>query len=163
LFFAISEKLTDKHRLLTIGILTTVLCLTVFFPFGLINFDRISGDDILVAQREGAANCMTTLKLKGNRTFVEKRRCFGVTENKGNYKIVLDTIYFENVEVGRHENGFYKFAVIRPSKFNTDTNSFELVMFKDLGDTTGHELWIIKNDLNKPSEKTRTAKIGLEQ
>ena len=157
IFLAVKEKLTDKHRLLTVSLLTTVLCLTFFFPFGLINFDRLSGDDLLVAQREGAANCMTTFKLKNNNTFIEKNVCFGVTEIKGNYKIAGDTIYFENVEVGRHEDGFYKFAIIRPSKFNTDSNRFDLVRFKDLGDTTGHELWIIKNDLNKPTGKSRTA------
>ncbi len=150
LFLAIREKLTDKHRLLTIGLLTIVVCLTFFFPLGLINFDRISSDDLLVAQREGAANCMTTFKLKDNKTFVEKNMCFGVTEIRGNYKIVRDTIYFENVEVGRHEDGFYKFALIRPSIFDTDAKRFDLVRFKDFDDTTGHELWIIRNELNKP-------------
>ena len=148
IFLAFKEKLSNKHRLLTVSLLTAVLCLTFFFPFGLINFDRLSGDDLLVAQREGAANCMTTFKLKDSNAFIEKSVCFGVTEIKGEYKIVHDTIYFENVEVGRHENSFYKFAVIRPSKFNTDSNRFDLVRFKDWGDTTGHELWIIKNDLN---------------
>ena len=163
IYFAFREELTDKHRLLTISLLTAVLCLTYFFPFGFINFDRLSGDDLLVAQREGAANCMTTLKLKDNNTFTERSVCFGVTEIKGNYKIVHDTIYFENVAVGRHEDGFYKFAVIRPSKFNTDSKRFDLVRFKSLGDTTGHELWIIKNELNKPTDKSRTANIGFVQ
>ena len=163
IFLAVKEKLTDKHRLFTISLLIAVLCLTFFFPFGLINFDRVSGDDLLVAQREGAANCMTTIKLKDNNKFIEKSVCFGVTEIKGNYKIVRDTIHFENVEVGRHAGSFYKFAVIRPSKFNTDNNRFDLVRFKDLGDTTGHELWIIKNALNKSTDKSRTANIGFVQ
>jgi hypothetical protein len=163
IFFAVREKLTDKHRLVTISLLTAVLCLTYFFPFGFINFDRLSGDDLLVAQREGAANCMTTFKLKDNNTFTERSVCFGVTEIKGDYRIARDTIYFENVEVGRHEDGFYEFAVIRPSKFNTDSNRFDLVRFKSFGDTTGHELWIIKNELSKPTDNSRTANIGFVQ
>ena len=160
IFYAVREKLADKHRVLTISLLASVLCLTYFFPMGLINFDKLSGEDLLVAQREGAANCMTTFKLKENNTFTERSVCFGVTEIKGNYRISRDTIYFENVEVGRHEDGFYEFAVIRPSKFNTDNNQFDLVRFKGLGDTAGHELSIIKNELTKSTDKSRTANIG---
>jgi hypothetical protein len=161
LFFAFKEKFADKFRLMTLGILAAVLGLTFFFPFGIINFDRISGDDLLVAQREGAANCMTTLKLKDNKTFIEKNVCFGVTEIKGNYKIVHDTIYFENIVLGRYEDTFYKFAIIRPSKFNKDNKHFDLVRFKDFSDTTGHVLWIVKKDLNKPTDKSRTANSAL--
>ena len=153
LYFAFKEKFKDKHRILTIGILTTVLSLAFFKPFGLIDFDKFEGKDILIAQREGAANCMTTFKLKEDNKFTERSVCFGVTEIKGNYKIENDTIYFENVELGRHENEFYKFAVIRPSKFNNDNKHFDLVRYKDFNDTTGHELWIIKNDLHKQTEK----------
>lgn len=159
LYFAFKEKFVDKFRLLIVGLVATILCLTFFFPFGVINFDRLSGDDLLVAQREGAANCMTTFKLKDNKTFIEKSVCFGVAEIRGNYKIVHDTIYFENVELGRHKDAFYKFAVIRPSKFNNDNIHFDLVRFKDFGDTTGHVLWIVKNNLNNPTDKRRTANI----
>jgi len=148
LFYAVKEKFTRKHRLIIIGILTIVLASTVFFPNGLINFDKLSGGNLLVAQQEGAANCMTTFKLKENNKFIQSNVCFGVSEIKGNYKIVNDTIYFENVELGRQENGFYKFAVIRPSKLNKANKYFDLVRYKDLNDTTGHKLLIIKNDLN---------------
>jgi len=160
LYFAFQEKFSNKFWQVTVGLIATVLSLTFFFPFGVINFDRLSGDDLLVAQREGAANCVTTFKLKDNKTFTEKNVCFGVTEIKGSYKIVHDTIYFENVQLGRHEDAFYKFAVIRPSKFNNDNKHFDLVRFKDLSDTSGHILWIVKNNLNSPSDKRRTANIG---
>lgn len=163
LFFAIKERFIDKRRFLTLALLTTVLGLTFLFPFGFINFDKLSGANLLVAQREGAANCMTTFNLKENNTFIEKNVCFGVTEIKGNYKIVHDTIYFENVEPGRHEDAFYKFAVIRPSRFNNDNKHFDLVRFKDFSDTTGHKLWIIKNDLNKQTGKGRTINSGFGQ
>jgi len=95
------------------GLLTIVLVLAFFKPFGFIDFDKLEGGDLLIAEREGAANCMTTLKLKDNFTFRETNVCFGVTEIKGNYHLQNDTIYFDNVNIGRHEKGFYKFAVIR--------------------------------------------------
>ena len=113
----------------------------------------------LESRRERAANCMTTFKLKDNKTFTEKSICFGVIEIKGSYKIVHDTIYFENVELGRPEDAFYKFAVIRPSKFNTDNKHFDLVRFKDFSDTAGQVLWIVKNNLNNATDKSRTANM----
>lgn len=163
LFFAIRERFADGHRLFPLGLLLVVLCMKFLFPFGIINFDRISGEDLLVAQREGAANCMTTFKLKDNSTFIEKDVCFGITEVTGKYKVVHDTIYFENVEQGRHTDAFYQFALIRPSNFNNDKKHFDLVRFKNLSDTIGHTLWIIKNELNKASDKNRTATTNLAE
>jgi hypothetical protein len=106
--------------------LTIALTLTFLIPFGLINFDKLEGNNVLVAEKEGAANCMTTLKLKDDFTFRERSVCFGVTEIKGNFHIENDTIYFDNVSLGRHENEFYKFAVIESSKFNKDGKHFDL-------------------------------------
>lgn len=145
LYFSIKEKLTEKTRLINIGILTLVLTLTFLRPFGLIDFDKFEGNNILIAQREGTANCMVTLKLKDNFTFNERSVCFGVTKTKGNYHIQNDTIYFDNVS----EGWFYKFAVVKPSKFNKDGKHFDLIRYKSLTDTIGYELLIIKNDLNK--------------
>jgi len=152
-FFAIKEKFADKQRLLIIALLTIVLGLAFLKPAGFIDFDKFEGNDILVAQQKGAANCMTTFKLKENNKFTEKSVCFGVTEIKGDYKIINDTIYFKNVQLGRGENKFYMFALVRPSKYNKDNKHFDLVMYKDLKDTTGHELWITKNDLDKLPDK----------
>ena len=163
LVFAIRERFADKHRILTLGILTLVLCLTFLFPNGLINFDKLSGSDLLVAQQEGTANCMTTFKMKDNNTFTEKSICFGVTEIKGNFKIVHDTIYFENVDLDRHHDSFYKFAVVRPSMINQNQKHFDLVRFKHFKDTTGYALAIIKNELNKSTDKSRTPNIGFMQ
>ena len=95
LFFAISEKFKDKQRLGVIGALTIVLTLILLKPNGLIDFDKLQGKDLLVAEREGAANCMTTLKLKENNTFTERSVCFGVTEIKGNYELKGDTVFLE--------------------------------------------------------------------
>jgi len=126
---------------------------------GLIDFDKLEGNDVLVAEREGSANCLTTLKLKDNFTFRERIGCFGVTEIKGTFRVVQDTIYFDNVELGRNENEFYKFAVIKPTKSNNSKILGDLKRYKNTSDTIGHELWIIKNELQKLKDKSRTANI----
>lgn len=153
IYLLIKYNFADKTRLITIGLLTLVLTLTFFRPFGIINFDKLDGDIVLIAEREGAANCITTLKLKDDFTFKERNICFGVTETKGNFHLQNDTIYFDNVNISRHENTYYKFAIIKPSKFNTDGMHFDLTRFKSLTDTIGHELWITKNELNKLKNK----------
>lgn len=52
IYLAQKEKLFDKHRLLLIGFLTIVLVLTFFKPFGIIDFDKLEAENVLVAQRE---------------------------------------------------------------------------------------------------------------
>jgi len=155
-YLVIKEKFSNTFRLLTVCSLIIVLVLTYFKPNGLIDFDKFQGKDILIAQREGAANCMTTIKLKDNFTFKEKSVCFGVTEIKGNYRFQNDTIYFDNVETGRDKDKYYEFAVIKLSKYDKEKKQFELVRFKSLKDTIGHELWITKNELNKLKNKKPT-------
>lgn len=147
MIIGIKEKFKNKSRIVTIGIIAIILILIFLKPNGLINFDKYNGVDLLVAQREGAANCMTTMTLKENMTFKENNVCFGVTEIKGNYELKNDTIFFKNIEYGRDANEFYEFAVIIPSKINAD--KFNLVRFKNINDTVGNELWIIKNELTE--------------
>jgi hypothetical protein len=151
-YFAIMEKQGNKQRVLIIILLLTVLCLTFLYPAGIVNFDKLSGSDILIAQREGSANCMTTFKLKERNKFSERSVCFGVTEVKGKYRFVNDTVFFEDVELGRYQEDFYQFAVIKPSRFNKNKNALDLIMYKDKSDTVGHELWITKNILFKQKD-----------
>jgi hypothetical protein len=149
IYFSLREKFTDRQRLFLVGLLTIVLTLTAYKPFGLVDFDKLEGGDLLIAEREGAANCMTTLKLKDDLTFRERNVCFGVGEIKGSYHLQNDTIYFDKVQLGRHENEFYEFAVVTQSKFNKDGKHFDLTRYKNINDTVGHELWITKNELFK--------------
>lgn len=153
IFFSVREKFTVKNRLITIGLLILVLALIFFNPYGLIDFDELEGDNLLIAEREGSANCMTTIKFKDDFTFSERTVCFGIMETKGSYHLQNDTIYFDYVSISRHENEFYKFAVIEPSKLNKDGKHFDLKRYKNLTDTVGHELWITKNELNKLKSK----------
>ncbi|TCL00096.1 hypothetical protein EV198_3112 [Roseivirga ehrenbergii] len=149
LFFAIREKFKDKQRLGVIGALTIVLTLILLKPNGLIDFDKLQGEDLLVAEREGAANCMTTLKLKENNTFTERSVCFGVTEIKGNYELKGDTVFFRNVGVSRNKKSYYKFAVIYKSKTNKIKYLGDIVLYDNAKHKTGNELWITKNELTK--------------
>ncbi len=147
IYASIKEKFNNRQRLFNIVLLLAVLGLTFLFPGGLINFEFLEGKDLLIAQREGSANCTTTFKLKQNNKFIERRICFGVTEIKGDYKIKDDTIFFSNVELGRDEDEFYAYAVFKELNSNNKKLLGELVRFKNYSDTTGHELWITKNEL----------------
>lgn len=149
LLFSISEKFTDKQRLLVIILLATVLSLTILNPNGLINFEKLEGKDLLIAQREGSANCMITFKLKENNKFLERSVCFGVTEVRGDYSLKGDTIIFSNVELGRHVSEYYQFAIIKQASDRYPDRLGDLIRYKDQTDTIGQELWIIKNDLTK--------------
>ena len=153
IYFSVKEKFKQKDRFILIGLLTTVLLLTYFKPLGIVDFDKFEGTDILIAEREGAANCLTTLKLKEDYTFRERIGCFGVSEIKGTFRVVNDTIYFDNIQLGRHEESFYKFAVIKPTKYDNPNILGDLIRYKDLTDTVGHFLWITKNDLSKLKDK----------
>ncbi len=153
IYFSVKEKFKQKHRFILIGVLTTVLLLAYLKPFGIVDFDKLEGTDILIAEREGAANCSTTLKLKDDSTFRERISCFGVSEIKGTFRVANDTIYFDNIKLGRQEEGFYKFAVIKPTKFDNSKIFGDLIRYKDLTDTVGDFLWIIKNDISKLKDK----------
>ena len=149
IYFSVKEKFKQKHRFILIGLLTTVLLLTYFKPLGIVDFDKFEGADILIAEREGSANCLTTLRLKDDYTFKERIGCFGVSEIKGTFRVVNDTIYFDNIQLWRQEESFYKFAVIKPTEFDNSKIFGDLIRYKDLTDTVGHFLWITKNDLSK--------------
>ncbi|MDD3644574.1 MAG: hypothetical protein PHR19_03505 [Bacteroidales bacterium] len=156
IYIVIKEKLTNKSRLVTIGVLILVLLLTFLRPSGIINFAKFESKTVLFAEREGGGNCAITLNLKEDYTFKEMTVCFGVSEAKGNYRIQNDTIFFDQVSYsGRKNNGeeFYKFAVIEPSKFSPESNRFDLVRYKSLTDTVGNRIWIIKNELDKLKSK----------
>lgn len=149
IYISIKEKFVDKQRLIVIVILSVTLVLPIFFPGGLINFEKFESESILIAQREGSANCLTTLKLKANKKFNERTVCFGITEITGTYNIKGDTIFFVYDSPSRQENESYKFAIIKNSDPNNKKHKGDLVRFKNNSDTTGIALWIIKNELNK--------------
>ncbi len=90
---------------------------------------------------------MITFKLKENNKFLERNVCFGVTEVRGDYKLIGDTIIFSNVELDRNESEYYQFAIIKPAGDKFPDRLGDLIRYKGANDTTGQEIWIIKNDL----------------
>lgn len=116
------------------------------------DFDKLEGADILIATREGGGNCTTTLKLKENYDFRQRDVCFGVSEVKGTYRISNDTIYFKTSELDRRKNKYFDFAVTKPTKYGVEDNKFDLALFNKT-DTTGYELYIIKNEISKTDDK----------
>ena len=140
------EKFSSQNRNWTIGIMAISLGLIFLKPIGLINFDRLEGEDLFIAQREGAANCMTTLKLKPNNKFKERSVCFGVSEARGSYEIKNDTIFFSNVKVPRGDDEYYEFGILKKSKYRDEKALFR---YRSRSDTIGNELWITRNEIMK--------------
>jgi hypothetical protein len=141
------ERFKNKRRVIIVGVMAITLSLIFFWPIGVINFEKFEGDNLLIAEREGAANCHTSLKLKANKQFVEKNICFGVSEVRGNYSIKGDSIFFSNVRLGRDVNEYYQFAVIKQSDFQNKKIIGELKRFMNYNDTLPHDLFITKNEL----------------
>jgi hypothetical protein len=147
IYLEIREKFKNRQRLISITIVAVVLGLIYFRPDGIINFEKFQGNDLVIAEREGAANCYTTLKLKDNNRFVEKNICFGISEVTGKYSIKGDSIFFSDVQLGRDKSEYYQFAVIKQSAFENKKIIGELKRFMNYSDTLPHELWITKNEL----------------
>lgn len=138
LFMSIREKLQKRESNITTGILIIVLSLTFFMPFGLVNYGAFEAKDILIAQREGVANCTITLKLKENQQFISKDICFGISQTKGNYFVSGDTVVFEKVNTGRGKEKFYEFGILESEKEK------RLILYRDKQDTVGLKLIILK-------------------
>lgn len=141
LFYSIKERFKKKERNLTAGILISVLILTVFMPFGLVNFKKFESKDILVAQREGVANCTVTPKLKENNEFTFSNICFGTTMTKGEFTIGGDTIYFQNIKLGRDVEKFYEFGI--------QENEDRITLFASNQDTLGLQLKVVRISVSK--------------
>lgn len=139
------EKYSKPDRLLTIGVMVTVLFLIFLRPGGLIDFDNFRGKDLLVAQREGGGNCRTVLKLKEDNRFIERSYCFGISETKGSYLVKSDSIFFSDVELGQDEEKYYEFGLIKSPQNETEPELF--VGFKNHSDSTGYILLVSVNEL----------------
>lgn len=139
LLYAFKERFKNRERNLTAIVLVLVLILTVFMPFGIVNFKKFESKDILVAQREGVANCTVTLKLKENNEFAFSNICFGTSMTKGEFKIGGDTIYFQNTKLGRSVENFYEFGI--------KENENRIMLFVNKQDTLGLQLKIIGSKL----------------
>jgi len=147
-------KLTKKShrtriRFLALIVTAIVLLLAFMYPNGIVSVEQLRGDNLLVAEREGAANCMTTFKLRPNNEFPETNICFGVTKITGKYEQRGDTLILQDIDLGRHEDEYFEYAVIKNYKVDTANGKImgELVRYESALDTVGVELWITMNNL----------------
>ena len=147
LYYGIKEDFKNIKRLFCIGIIFIVLLLTYLKPFGLINFEKFESKDLLIAYKEGVANCSTRLKLKENGKFNERNVCFEISEISGEYVLKNDTIFFKNINSEQNEK-YYEFAIIKKVNIS-NSNKIKLIRYNNQNDTIGNILWIKKNELNK--------------
>jgi len=140
IFKSFSEKFKSKSRVFLIFVLSSVIGLTLYKPYGLIDFDKLKGEDILFAQREGAINCTETLKLKNGGNFVLRSVCFGIKSTNGKFELKNDTIWFFKTIT---EKDFYQFGIIKELKNNTQ----QVNLYYNKKDTIPLNLIVYKNDL----------------
>lgn len=126
-----------------------VLILTYFKPEGIIDYDKLSGKDLLVADREGVASCLSVLKFKENNKFVDKSICFGIDEIKGTYYKNGDTLFFKDVIFRESEKKYDEFAVIKLFKEANGIYFGKLISYKNKKDTVGIAFDITQNSFYK--------------
>lgn len=87
------DKFKNRNNIVSVIIIGAVLLFCFMFPLGLIRSSDFDPDHYLIASREGAANCQTTIILGIDQTFIERSVCFGVDRKQGTYEIKNDTVF----------------------------------------------------------------------
>ncbi|UQB70369.1 hypothetical protein [Epilithonimonas zeae] len=83
-YISSENRFNDKLRNYLIGFMILCLTLIIIKPTGIINFDKLEGENLFFAQAEGAANCTSTMKIKkDNNKFSYESICFGIEKTKG--------------------------------------------------------------------------------
>lgn len=141
----VKEKFKDKQRIYISSTLLIVLILTACFPWGIIDFEKFEGKDVLIAGWTGAANCTTTLKFKENGEAYKRVNCFGMRKVNRNYYLKNDTIFFIKDDDLNVEDQ-YQFAIIGKSSLSFN-NEDGLYLFKTKNDTLPQQLIIVYNKL----------------
>ena len=146
--YEIGKYLLSRERKVAnnLYIAVVILGLLVYRPMGMIEFEQFESADVLVASREGSANCKVIVKLKDDNTFTEKKVCFGLDRIKGQYSVNHDTIRVSEVTSGNKKESF-EFAIVKIVKDKYESE--QLLLYKDLNDTEPLVLYIEKNTLIK--------------
>ena len=130
IYNSIRDKFSLKDRNILIIVMGILLALIGIKPLGIIKYDILRGKDVLIAEREGAANCMIYLKLKDTNNFTYESFCFGINRSFGKYKIEDDTIYFADID----NNFEYNFAVIRTDTIKNNVYKDNILMYRNKTD-----------------------------
>jgi len=121
------EKPKYYQRLIYIAIILILNFLSLAEPKGMVDWEKYEGRNLLVADREGTANCRTMIKLRDNNKFKYINLCFGVDFHFGTYSLSNDTLYFElKQNVGFMDKSTY--ATILKSK--TDSTKYQQMILR---------------------------------
>jgi hypothetical protein len=110
-------------------VLSGVLVSTALFPGGIIDYEKLKGEDWMVASIESTANCGSVFRFKTNKKVTERTVCFSVNRTEGTYTISNDTIY---LAYPAKDKDHYLYGVIK-----TDTADYHipkrkvLMMYKE--------------------------------
>jgi hypothetical protein len=78
-----------------VSVIVILTFLSLAKPVGMIDWEKYEGEILLVAEREGTANCRTVLKLKDKNKFKYVNRCFGVDFHLGTYELINDSLFLD--------------------------------------------------------------------
>ncbi len=106
-----------------------------------LSMERFMSKPVLVAGREGAANCTTVLKLFPNGHFKLQTVCFGIARLEGEWQKKSDTIFFSNF-TGR-----------------SDVQRYEYARYDSLPKTTGKKEYLFLYDVSTPSKDSSWLRI----
>lgn len=123
----IRDKFARHSRLYVFILLSVVLGLTVFFPAGIIPYDRLEGENWIIARAEGALNCTNTFRFKTNKRFTEDSVCFGVGRQRGTYTVRNDTLF---LSYQQHAPSRFSYGIIKKDSSDRYTGGKLLVMGK---------------------------------
>lgn len=135
IYISIRDKFGDKSRNYLLAFMTLCIILIIAKPTGIINFDKLEGENLYFAQSEGAANCTSTLKLKKSDKFIYESVCFGFDKTKGNYEIKKDSIFFRNFDKRKFQFEFGKI----------DKKGNNIILYRKKNDKNPYSIPIINN------------------
>jgi hypothetical protein len=88
------------------------LIVVYLFPGGIVDIDKLQSKDILVAFREGVANCRITVRLKENKKFIIEEVCFGIDKVSGSYNRINDSTIKLNYKCHNCHFSQYDYIII---------------------------------------------------
>lgn len=150
----IKNKFALRIDIINSILLTTVLILTVIFPFGLIDFNKFEEPNLILAQYEGSANCTTTLKIKDSDRFIQRSICFGVDEYYGKYEIIADTIKLYYDKKSSFDSK-YAYGLILLDSIQTDKKIGKIIYYRDTLDDNPLPMRILQYDIDENQSNSK--------
>lgn len=151
------DRFKKTRPIISTAIIGVILLLTFLYPFGLFRPENFKDPPIAVAQREGVANCSTTIVLKNKFRFKETSVCFGVKRAEGNYQINGDTLKFDFDDLSIFGSD-KAMAII---KLNTDSSKTwigNLIYYRNSQDTVPLTMTLTKFEKEKLKKHEGTTK-----